>query len=289
MIAYGSGVSAIIAELVRRFMTLEIRTDHLMMKEQLRHRGGVWWPELEGFGEGKAVIDVVIPALNEEQSLPLVLGAMPWEMIRRVVVVDNGSTDKTAEVAREAGAQVVEEPQRGYGAACLRGLSVLREDPPEVVVFLDADFSDFPEDLARVVAPILAGEAQMVIGSRMLGGAEPGALLPQALVGNRLACAMMWLIYGYRYSDLGPFRGITWEALERLGMVDEDYGWTVEMQLKAARESLSVVEVPVRYRKRVGVSKITGTVKGTVLASYKILATLGRHSLSALIERGGQR
>lgn len=285
--AYESERGAEVLEVVLS-LTHEFEKGRLRMKKQANYRGGVWWPDVGEAIGGEAIIDVVIPALNEEESLPLVLKELPWEVIRRVVVVDNGSTDRTGEVASAAGAQVVEEPQRGYGAACLKGLSVLREDPPEIVVFLDADFSDEPQDLLRVIAPILAGDAQMVIGSRMLGGAEPGALLPQAQVGNRFACLVMWLLYGYQYSDLGPFRGITWEALERLGMADETYGWTVEMQLKAARQRMSVVEVPVSYRKRVGVSKITGTVKGTVLASYKILATLGRHSLDVLKEpRGG--
>lgn len=238
-------------------------------------RGGVWWPD-QGGGppEDLPPIDVVIPALNEEESIALVLEALPREWVRRVVVVDNGSEDATADVARAGGATVVREERRGYGSACLRGLEELSTDPPSIVVFVDADFSDFPEELPRVVAPIVNDGVELVIGSRILGESEPGALLPQALFGNRLACALMRWMYGYRFSDLGPFRAIDWSALKRLQMEDRDFGWTVEMQIKAARRGLSAVEVPVSYRRRVGVSKITGTLRGTVLAGYKILYTL---------------
>lgn len=224
-------------------------------------------------------IDVVIPAYNEEASLPLVLGALPRPPVRRIVVADNNSTDATAEVARAGGAQVVDAPRQGYGSACLAGLAHLRaNDPPEVVVFIDGDFSDHPDELPAVAAPILAGQADMVIGSRVLGERDPGALLPQARLGNLIACTLMRWLYGHRYTDLGPFRAIRWAALERLGMQDPDFGWTAEMQVKALRHGLRVTEVPVRYRKRVGVSKITGTIKGTVLAGYKILWTVFRYS-----------
>lgn len=219
-------------------------------------------------------IDVVIPALNEEKSVGLVLDALPSPWVRHIVVVDNGSEDATAEVARSQGAKVVREERRGYGSACLRGLEELSVDPPAIVVFVDADFSDYPQELPRVVMPIICDEVDLVIGSRILGDSEPGALLPQAAFGNRLACALMRWMYGYRFTDLGPFRAIRWSALERLQMVDRDFGWTVEMQIKAARKGLSAVEVPVSYRRRVGVSKITGTVRGTVMAGYKILYTL---------------
>lgn len=228
------------------------------------------------------VVDVVIPALNEEESLPLVLGdladlgpARP----RRIVVADNGSSDGTARVARDGGAVVVSAARAGYGSACLAGLSWLREHgPPAVVVFLDADWSDHPEELPRLVAPIVGGEADLVIGSRILGEREPGALLPQARVGNRVACLLIRLLYGHRFTDLGPFRAIRWEALERLGMGDPDFGWTAEMQVKALRHGLRVTEVPVSYRRRVGVSKITGTIQGTLRAGYKILWTVLRHA-----------
>lgn len=225
------------------------------------------------------VIDVVIPALNEEASLPLVLADLPGSLLRQVVVGDNGSTDGTARVARAAGAVVVDAPRRGYGSACLAALDHLRRTgPPDIVVFVDADYSDHPEELPRLVEPILAGEADVVIGSRVLGKREPGALLPQARAGNLVACLMIRLLYGHRYTDLGPFRAARWEALERVGMSDPNFGWTAELQVKALRHGLRVTEVPVSYRRRVGVSKITGTVSGTVRAGYKILWTVLRYS-----------
>ncbi len=230
-----------------------------------------------------AAIDVVIPALNEESSLPQVLAALPHPPVRRVVVADNGSTDATARVARAGGALVVEASRRGYGSACLVGLSYLRaHDPPDLVVFIDADFSDHPEELPDVVAPILAGAADVVIGSRVLGRRERGALLPQARAGNLVACLLIRLLYRHRYTDLGPFRAIRWDALERLGMSDPNFGWTAELQVKALRAGLRVVEVPVSYRKRVGVSKITGTIRGTFAAGYKILWTVLRYSRGPL-------
>ncbi|HEX7181486.1 MAG TPA: glycosyltransferase family 2 protein [Thermoanaerobaculia bacterium] len=224
-------------------------------------------------------VDVVIPALNEEGSLPLVLAGLPRPPIRRVVVADNGSKDGTARVAREGGAIVVEALRRGYGSACLSGLDYLRRNgPPDIVVFVDADYSDYPGELPRLVAPILSGEADLVIGSRVLGEREPGALLPQARAGNLVACLLIRLLYGHRFTDLGPFRAIRWEALERIGMEDPNFGWTAEMQVKALRHGLKTTEVPVSYRRRVGVSKITGTVLGTLRAGYKILWTVLRHS-----------
>ena len=222
------------------------------------------------------LIDVVIPALDEEEALPHVLAAIPEGAVRRVVVADNGSRDRTAEVAREAGAE--REPRRGYGAACLKALAHLRHDPPDVVVFLDGDHSDHPEELPRLLAPIERGEADLVVGSRALGRAERGALTPQQRVGNAIACVALRLVYGARYTDLGPFRAIRWEALERLGMVDLDYGWTVEMQIKAARRRVAHAEVPVSYRRRIGVSKVSGTLRGTLGASRKILWVLARHA-----------
>ncbi|HKV13250.1 MAG TPA: glycosyltransferase family 2 protein [Thermoanaerobaculia bacterium] len=223
-------------------------------------------------------IDVVIPALNEEASLPLVLADLPRPPVRRVVVADNGSQDGTVRVAREGGAEVVTAARRGYGSACLAGLDHLRQTgPPDVVVFVDADYSDHPGELPRLVAPILAGEADLVIGSRVLGEREPGALLPQARAGNLVACVLIRLFYGHRFTDLGPFRAIRWESLEKIGMSDPNFGWTAEMQVKALRHGLRATEVPVSYRRRVGVSKITGTVSGTIRAGYKILWTVARH------------
>ncbi|QDG54516.1 glycosyltransferase family 2 protein [Persicimonas caeni] len=243
-------------------------------------RGGVWWPKDHNPQVPESTtIDVLIPALNEEKSIGHVLDAIPDGWVRRVVVVDNGSTDQTAVVAREHGAEVVFEQQRGYGAACLAGLRHLAHDPPDIVTFMDADFSDHPNELPRVVEPILNDGVDLVIGSRTIGQNEPGALLPQAVFGNKLACFLVEVLYGYRFTDLGPFRAVRWSSLQLIGMEDEDFGWTVEMQVKAAKMHLSAVEVPVSYRKRVGVSKITGTLKGTVLAGHKILYTIFKEYL----------
>ena len=226
------------------------------------------------------LVDVVIPAYNEEESIALVLRDLPRHLVRRVVVADNNSTDQTARVAIAAGAEVVPAPRQGYGSACLAGLGHIRETgPPRFIVFVDADHSDHADELPRLLAPLQDGRADMVIGSRVLGQREPGALLPQARAGNVLAVWMIRVLFGHRYTDLGPFRAITWEALERLEMNDPDFGWTAEMQVKAVRHGLRICDVPVSYRKRVGRSKITGTFKGTVLAGYKIITTILRYSL----------
>lgn len=226
-------------------------------------------------------VSVIIPALNEERSLPLVLRDLP--PVGRVIVVDNGSTDATAAVAAEGGAIVVAEPQRGYGAACLRGMVALAEamargEPaPRVVVFLDGDYSDYPERLPDLAAPILSGEADFVLGSRLLGEREAGAMPPQSLWGNRLACFLMRLLFRASYTDLGPFRAISYESLLALRMVDRNFGWTVEMQIKAVRAGLRTVEIPVAYRRRIGDSKISGTLWGTVRAGYKILYVIAKY------------
>ena len=223
-------------------------------------------------------VSLVIPALNEERSLPLVLAALPPGLLAEVVVVDNGSTDATARVAREAGARVVSEPRRGFGRACLTGIAALER--PDVVAFIDADFSDHPEELPSVLAPILEGRADLVVGSRTTGRREAGALLPQAVFGNWLATTLVRWFWGVRFTDLGPFRAIAAPALRDLGMRDPDFGWTIEMQVKAAKRGLRCVEVPVSYRRRVGRSKITGTLSGTVRASIKILGTIFREALA---------
>jgi len=225
-------------------------------------------------------IDVVIPALDEELALPRVLREIPRPLVRRVVVADNGSTDATAEVARAHGAEVVLEPERGYGAACLRALAHLAGDPPDVVVFMDGDYSDHPAELSLLVDPISSGDADLVIGSRARGQRERGALSPQQRLGNAIACRALRALYGARYTDLGPFRAIRWETLRTLDMRDRNFGWTVEMQIKAARRAVRAVEVPVSYRARIGVSKVSGTVRGSVSAGAKILWLLGRYAWS---------
>ena len=227
----------------------------------------------------RADVVVVIPAWNEEASIGRVIDGLPPEWHRGVVVADNNSTDYTADVARKFGATVVAAPRQGYGAACLAALAEVRKNPPAAVAFIDADFSDHPEQLPQLVEPILSGEADFVLASRMLTKQPRGAMLPQAVFGNKLACGLMRLIWRARYTDLGPFRAIRWESLEALGMADTNFGWTVEMQIKAVRAGLRVREIPAKYRPRVGVSKITGTVSGTVRAGYKILWTIFRHGV----------
>ncbi len=225
-----------------------------------------------------AIIDVIIPAYNEELSIGLVLRDIPKEIVREAVVCNNASTDDTARVAREAGATVVEETRKGYGSACLRAMAYLKEKPgpeqPDIVVFLDADYSDHPEELAKLVQPILEGDVDLVIGSRALGNMESGAMMPQQIFGNWLATNLIRLFYGYVFTDLGPFRAIRWEKLLSIEMEDPDFGWTVEMQVKAAKYRLTCREVPVSYRRRVGISKVSGTIRGTILAGHKILWTI---------------
>jgi glycosyltransferase involved in cell wall biosynthesis len=221
-------------------------------------------------------LTVVIPALDEEEAIGLVVAEVP-PIVAEVIVVDNGSRDRTAEAARAAGARVVHEPRRGYGSACLAGIAAASR--PDVLVFLDGDRSDYPAQLPEVVAPILEGRADLVIGSRRRGRRERGAHPWHSVLGTRLCVAAMNLVAGTRATDLGPFRAITAEALPRLGMRDRDYGWTVEMQIKAARAGLRVVEVPVDYRPRIGRSKVSGTLSGSLGAGAKILALISRHAL----------
>ncbi len=218
-------------------------------------------------------VAIIIPALNEEQALPTVISEIPRQLSPRIVVVDNGSTDATAAVAERAGAEVVSLPRRGYGRACLAGFAHVASSPPDIVVVLDADHSDFPQDLDDLLAPILAEEADLVCGSRVQR-AEAGALSPQVRCGNALATFLIRRLHGFDYRDMGPFRALRWEALQRLQMCDPTYGWNAEMQVKAVQRGLRVVEVPVRYRQRVGRSKISGTVKGTVLAGGLIVWTV---------------
>ena len=231
---------------------------------------------------GSMRIGVIIPARNEAAALPEVLRAI-LPRVAEVIVVDTASSDGTPEVARRLGARVVAEPRRGYGRACLAGIAALS---PEVdtVLFMDADAADRPEDLAMLLAPIEAGEADLVIGARRLA-VERGALTPQQRFGNALACLLIRLAWGVRYTDLGPFRVIRRDALARLGMRDETWGWTVEMQVRAARLGVRVREVPVGYRRRIGTSKISGTLSGTLRAGWKILWVIGAEALDGLRTR----
>lgn len=224
------------------------------------------------------VIDVIIPAYNEEASIGLVVNELPESMVREIIVCNNNSKDDTARVAREAGATVVDEPRPGYGSACLRGMAHIAARPPaewpDIVVFIDGDHSDYPEQLPELVAPIVEQDMDLVIGSRALGDLEPGSMQPQQIFGNWLATTLIKLIYGYEFTDLGPFRAVRYTALREMGMRDPDFGWTVEMQVRAAKAGLRCTEVPVRYRRRIGVSKISGTIRGTLLAGHKILWTI---------------
>lgn len=223
-------------------------------------------------------IVVVIPAFNEALSIGKVVAEIPRPPVHEVIVVDNASTDRTAEMARSEGALVEYEPEPGYGAACLRGIAKAKQLNADIIVFMDGDHSDYGEELPMLIAPILAGQCDMVIGSRALGVAEEGALTPQQRYGNQLACLLMRVLLDAHYTDLGPFRAITMTALHQIGMKDRNYGWTVEMQIKAAKHKLRVQEVPVSYRKRIGISKVSGTVKGVVMAGYKIIFTILKHA-----------
>lgn len=225
------------------------------------------------------VVVVIIPAFNEENSVGQVIREIPAQLVSEVIVVNNNSNDQTAVQAAAAGATVLDEPVQGYGRACLRGIAYARnrQQKPDIVVFLDADYSDYPADMTEVVAPLLTGQADLVIGSRALGQRQRGSMTPQQVFGNWLATRLMDWLYDVRFTDLGPFRAIRFDSLLALDMRDQTYGWTVEMQLKAAKLGLRCREVPVRYRRRIGHSKISGTLKGTVLAGYKILSTIFRY------------
>lgn len=221
-------------------------------------------------------VGVVIPARDEQDAIGKVVAEIP-DWVDQIVVADNGSSDRTAAMAHAAGATVVHEAEPGYGAACLAGIGAL--DRPDIVVFLDGDYSDYPADMAALVDPIVAGAADMVLASRAMGERERGSLTPQQMFGNWLATTLIRWIWKARYTDLGPFRAIGAAQLADLQMTDRNYGWTVEMQIKAAEAGMTTLEVPARYRRRIGVSKVSGTLKGTAMAGYKILSIIARHAL----------
>lgn len=224
---------------------------------------------------------VIIPAINEENSIGLVINDIPKELVTEIVVIDNGSTDNTIEVAKNASAKVLVESEKGYGAACLKGLEYvysrnLNED--DIIVFLDGDYSDYPEEMNEIISPIIENDMDVVIGSRILGmkfgKTEKNSLLPQAVFGNWLSTKIIKIIWNYSFTDLGPFRAVKYSALKKMNMKDRNYGWTVELQIKAAKYKLKCVEVPVSYRVRIGESKVTGTLNGSVKAGLKILWTI---------------
>ncbi|MBK7129169.1 MAG: glycosyltransferase family 2 protein [Crocinitomicaceae bacterium] len=225
------------------------------------------------------VIVVIIPAVNEENSIARVVNEIPAGLVDEIIVCDNGSHDNTADNARLCGATVVYESRKGYGWACLKGMEHLekRVVKPDIVVFIDGDYSDYPDQMPALVAPILNGSADFVIGSRALGNREKGSMTFPQVFGNWLATRLMRIFYQVRYSDLGPFRAIRYDALLKLGMKDKTYGWTIEMQIKAAKNKLPYTEVPVNYKKRIGVSKVSGTIKGTILAGYKIIFSIFKY------------
>ena len=227
-----------------------------------------------------ATINVIIPAFNEADSIAKVIAEIPAS-VSEIIVVNNASTDDTVANAENAGATVLTETQKGYGYACLKGLDhiALKTDKPDIVVFLDGDYSDYPEELTKIVAPILEDNIDFVIGTRTKKLRENGSMTPQQVFGNWLATSLMKLFFGAKFTDLGPFRAIKYDALLALEMEDKTYGWTVEMQLKALKRKLRYTEVPVRYKKRIGISKVSGTVKGSIFAGIKILGWIFKYSL----------
>ena len=224
-------------------------------------------------------IRVIIPAFNEQNAVGLVIDEIPKDLVSEIIAVDNGSTDDTFEQAKSRGATTLKQPIRGYGNACLKGMEYIANSSthPDIVVFLDGDHSDYPEQMREIVAPIVEDNADMVIGSRALGQKQRGSMTPQQIFGNWLATWLIKLFYGAKYTDLGPFRAIRYESLLTIGMRDRTYGWTVEMQLKAAKLNLRWMDVPVDYRQRIGFSKVSGTVKGTLGAGYKIIYTIFKY------------
>lgn len=225
------------------------------------------------------IIDVIIPAYNEERSIGKVIDDLPKPKVRHIIVCDNNSSDSTGQIARQHGAIVVHAPDKGYGNACLTGMEYLKDlkQSPDILVFIDGDYSDYPEQLPMIVNPIIDRDVDMVIGSRALGHQERGAMEPHQRFGNWLATYLIRMFYGYHFTDLGPFRAIKWKKLMELNMQDKNFGWTVEMQVKAAKQKLKTTEVAVDYRPRIGISKVSGTIKGSVLAGQKIIWTIFKY------------
>lgn len=227
----------------------------------------------------KSLIKLIIPAFNEENSIAKVINDVP-KIVDEIIVIDNNSTDETANNAKKAGATVLKEEKKGYGFACLKGLDYIANQTikPTIVVFLDGDYSDYPEQLTTIVQPIIEENIDFVIGARVKELREPGAMTPQQIFGNWLATNLMKVFFGAKFTDLGPFRAIKYEKLVALKMTDTTYGWTVEMQLKVLKQKMSYIEIPVKYRNRIGTSKVSGTVKGSIFAGVKILSWIFKYS-----------
>ena len=224
-------------------------------------------------------IKVIIPAFNEELSIIKVLNEIP-NIVSEVIVVDNNSTDTTSASAINTGATVLFEEKKGYGNACLKGLDYIKtqEIKPDIIVFLDGDYSDYPEELLKIINPIIDGDSDFVIGARVKEMRETGSMTPQQIFGNWLACFLMKLFFNSKFTDLGPFRAIKYKKLLELSMQDKTYGWTVEMQLKVLKKGFRYTEIPVRYKNRIGVSKVSGTVKGTIMAGIKIISWILKYA-----------
>ena len=228
------------------------------------------------------IIKVIIPAINEEKSIAKVLKEIP-EIVSEVILVDNNSSDNTAEIAKQNGAKVIKESKKGYGYACLKGINELINNPPDILVFLDGDYSDYPNELNDIVKPIIDNKVDFVIGSRIKKWREKHSMTPQQIFGNWLSCKLMQFLYDSKFTDLGPFRAIRWNTLMNLNMHDKTYGWTIEMQLKILKKKLSYTEVPVHYKKRIGISKVSGTFKGTIFAGLKIIGWIFKYYFSKKI------
>lgn len=225
------------------------------------------------------IIKVIIPAYNEEEAIANVIAEIP-DSVSEIIVVNNNSTDNTAYIAKNAGATVLTEPQKGYGYACLKGMGYIANQTikPDILAFLDGDYSDYPEELTKIVAPIINDDIDFVLGSRVKNLRDTGSMTPQQVFGNWLACSLMKLFFKAKFTDLGPFRAIKYDKLIALNMQDKTYGWTIEMQLKVLKTNLSYIEVPVNYKKRIGTSKVSGTIKGTIFAGVKILTWIFKYS-----------